>query len=399
MMTLAISARVEAPIEQVSATAYTVPTESPESDGTLEWDETTIVVVAVEAGGVAGLGFSYTDEAAARVVERRLAPVVLSRDAMDIPAAWSGMIAAVRNVGLPGHAATAISAVDIALWDLKARLRDLPLVTLLGAACDRVPMYASGGFTSYDFDELSEQLASWVADGIDQVKIKVGRSPRDDVARVRAARRAVGPDVLFVDANGAYAAKQALGLAEEFARLGVSWLEEPVSSDDLDGLRLLRERVPAKIEIAVGEYGYGPAYFRRLLAAGAVDVLQADATRCLGISGFLAASAIADAFSVPLSAHTAPALHVHPCCAVQNVRHLEWFHDHVRIERLLFEAQSSPSADTCSRISIDRASVSSSSEPTRRNTSPNLRRRRSRRRSRRRRRARRSSPAASGARS
>ncbi len=342
-MTPATSARVEVPINQVSATAYTIPTDAPESDGTLEWDETTIVVVEVEAGGVHGLGFSYTGEAAASVVERRLAPVVLGRAAMDIAGTWATMVAAVRNVGLPGLAATAISAVDIALWDLKARLLDLPLVTLLGAARGSVPIYASGGFTSYDRDELSEQLASWVAGGADQVKIKVGRSPHDDVARVRAARRAIGPDVaLFVDANGAYATKQALGLSEEFARLGVSWFEEPVRSDDLEGLRLLRERVPAKIEIAAGEYGYDPAYFRRLLAAGAVDVLQADATRCLGISGFLATSAIADAFFVPLSAHTAPAVHLHPCCATREVRHLEWFHDHVRIERLLFDGSVEP---------------------------------------------------------
>jgi L-alanine-DL-glutamate epimerase-like enolase superfamily enzyme len=209
---------------------------------------------------------------------------------------------------------------------------------LLGAARETVPVYASGGFTSYDSDALVEQLTRWLTDGNDQVKIKVGRSPPDDVARVRAARRAIGPDVgLFVDANGAYTTKQALALAEEFAQSAVSWFEEPVSSDDLDGLRLLRERAPATIEIAAGEYGYDPAYFRRMLAAGAVDVLQADATRCLGISGFLAASALADAFAVPLSAHTAPALHVHVCCGVQNVRHLEWFHDHVRLERLLFD--------------------------------------------------------------
>jgi L-alanine-DL-glutamate epimerase-like enolase superfamily enzyme len=335
--------RLEVPVEGIAATAYTVPTESPESDGTLAWDETTVVLVEVEAGGVGGLGFSYTGEAAALVIDRRLAPVVIGRAAMDIPAAWSAMVAAVRNVGLPGLAATAISAVDIALWDLKARLLDLPLVTLLGAARERVPIYASGGFTSYDFDELGEQLASWVAGGTDQVKIKVGRSPRDDVARVRAARRAIGPDVaLFVDANGAYVTKQALALAEEFARLGVSWFEEPVSSDDLEGLRLLSQRAPAEMEIAAGEYGYEPAYFRRMLAAQAVDVLQADCTRCLGISGFLAASALADAFSVPLSAHTAPALHVHPSCAVQNIRHVEWFHDHVRIERLLFDGVVEP---------------------------------------------------------
>ncbi|MEJ7793662.1 MAG: enolase C-terminal domain-like protein [Gaiellaceae bacterium] len=336
-------ARVEAPVERVAASAYTIPTDRPESDGTFEWDETTIVVVEVEAGGARGLGFSYTDESAAGVIERRLGPCVVGLAAMDVPTAWAAMVAAVRNIGLAGIASTAISAVDVALWDLKARLLELPLVSLLGAARESVPIYASGGFTSYDLDELGEQLWGWVDDGIDQVKIKVGRSPRDDVARVRAARRAIGPDVaLFVDANGAYAAKEALGRADEFARLGVSWFEEPVSSDDLDGLRLLRERAPAELEIAAGEYGYDPVYFRRMLAARAVDVLQADATRCLGISGFLAASALAHAFAVPLSAHTAPALHVHPCCALQNVRHVEWFHDHVRIERLLFDGVVEP---------------------------------------------------------
>jgi L-alanine-DL-glutamate epimerase-like enolase superfamily enzyme len=339
----AVPARVEAPVETVAVSAYTVPTDRPESDGTLEWDETTVVVVEVAAGSTRGLGFSYTGEAAARVIERRLAPQIAGRDPMDVPAAWQAMVGAVRNLGLPGIAASAISAVDVALWDLKARLLDLPLVRLLGAARSRIPVYGSGGFTSYDAVELKEQLRAWADAGIDQVKIKVGRTPRDDVARVREARRAIGPDIgLFVDANGAYTAKQALTLAGEFARYAVSWFEEPVPSGDLDGLRLLRERAPAGMEIAAGEYGYDAPYFRRMLEAGAVDVLQADATRCLGITGFLAASALADAFGVPLSSHTAPAVHLHVACAVQNVRNVEWFHDHARIERLLFDGAVAP---------------------------------------------------------
>jgi L-alanine-DL-glutamate epimerase-like enolase superfamily enzyme len=336
-------ARVEVPIEAVTVAAYTVPTDRPESDGTFEWDETTAVVVEVAAGGARGLGFSYTGEAAARVIERRLTPQIAGRDAMDVPAAWRSMVAAVRNVGLPGIAATAISAVDIALWDLKARLLDLPLVRLLGAARASIPVYGSGGFTSYGAAELKEQVAAWADAGIDHVKIKVGRNPRDDIARVEAARRAVGPDIaLFVDANGAYTTKQALALAGEFARYAVGWFEEPVPSDDLDGLRLLRERAPGGMEIAAGEYGYDARYFRRMLESGAVDVLQADATRCLGITGFLAAGALADAFGVALSAHAAPALHLHVSCAVQNVRHIEWFHDHARIERLLFDGVVAP---------------------------------------------------------
>ena len=335
--------RVEVPIERVEVAAYTVPTDRPESDGTFAWEETTVVVVEVAAGGARGLGFSYTGEAAARVVERRLTPWVVGRDALDIPAAWAAMVAAVRNVGLAGIAATAIAAVDVALWDLKARLLDLPLVRLLGASRESVTAYGSGGFTSYDTAALKEQLATWADAGIDQVKIKVGRDPRDDVARVRAARSAVGPDIaLLVDANGAYAIKQALALAQEFAHYDVCWLEEPVPSDDLEGLCLIRGRAPAPVEVAAGEYGYDARYFRRMLAAGAVDVLQADATRCLGISGFLAAAALADAFAIPLSAHTAPSVHLHPCCAATNVRHIEWFHDHVRIERMLFDGAVAP---------------------------------------------------------
>jgi L-alanine-DL-glutamate epimerase-like enolase superfamily enzyme len=338
-----VPVRVDVPIESVAVSAFTVPTDRPESDGTFEWDETTAVVVEVAAGGARGLGFSYTGEAAARVIERRLTPQIAGRDAMDVGAAWQAMVAAVRNVGLPGIAATAISAVDFALWDLKARLLDLPLVRLLGAVRASVPVYGSGGFTSYGAAELKEQLVAWADAGIDQVKMKVGRSSRDDVARVQAARRAIGHDIaLFVDANGAYAPKQALALAAEFARCGVSWFEEPVPSEDLDGLRLLRERAPAGMEIVAGEYGYDARYFRRMLQAGAVDVLQADATRCLGITGFLAASALGDAFGAPLSAHTAPALHLHVSCAVQNVRNIEWFHDHARIERLLFDGVVEP---------------------------------------------------------
>ena len=342
-VTVAMHGGADVPIERVATYAYTVPAERPESDGTFAWDETTIVVVEAVAGGSRGLGFSYTGEAAARVIDKRLAPCVTGLAATDVPAAAAAMVAAVRNVGLPGIAATAISAVDVALCDLKARLLDLPLLGLLGAARASVPVYASGGFTSYDGAEIKEQLAAWADSGIDQVKIKVGRTPRDDVARVETARRAVGLDVgLFVDANGAYVPKQALALADQFARYGVSWFEEPVPSDDLDGLRLLRERAPSGMEVVAGEYGYDVRYFRRMLEAGAVDVLQADATRCLGISGFLAACALADGFGVPVSAHTAPALHVHAACAVKNVRNIEWFDDHVRIERLLFDGVAEP---------------------------------------------------------
>lgn len=330
-------------VESVGVSAYVVPTDSPESDGTHAWDKTTLVLVEATAGGKYGLGFSYADTASARLADELLAGIVRDRDAMDIPASWVAMVRATRNLGRPGICSMAIAAVDACLWDLKARLLGLPLVKLLGAAREAVPVYASGGFTSYSIERLQEQLGGWAAEGITRVKMKVGAHPEDDAARVRAAREAVGPGVeLFVDANGAYGRKQALKQAEAFAELGVCWFEEPVSSDDLEGLRLIRDRGPAGMDIAAGEYGYDLCYFRRMLEAGAVDVLQADATRCAGITGFLQVGALCQARSLELSAHCAPALHVHPCAALIPLRHIECFHDHARIERMLFDGAPTP---------------------------------------------------------
>jgi L-alanine-DL-glutamate epimerase-like enolase superfamily enzyme len=325
-------------IERVEAKAYKIPTDQPESDGTLEWDSTTIVVVRVRAGGQWGLGYTYADTGTAVLIRDKLAPLLKGRDATAITGRWQDMVHAIRNLGRAGIASMAISAVDVALWDLKARLAGLPLLALLGAVRDGVEIYGSGGFTSYSNAQLAEQLGGWAGEGMRRVKMKVGREPQRDAARVESAREAIGPTVqLFVDGNGAYTRKQALALAEPFAALGVNWFEEPVSSDDLEGLRLMRDRAPAEMDIAAGEYGYDQPYFRRMLAAGAVDVLQADATRCAGITGFMHAAALCEGFALPLSCHCAPALHAHPACAAAPVQHIEYFHDHCRIEDMLFD--------------------------------------------------------------
>jgi L-alanine-DL-glutamate epimerase-like enolase superfamily enzyme len=326
-------------LETLSARSITVPTDGPEADGTLEWDSTTVVIVEARAGAETGLGYTYASDAAVGVITSVLADELIGLAPLSPQAAWARMRRAVRNIGYPGVASSAISAVDIAMWDLKARLLGVPLSTLLGRVRDVVPVYGSGGFTTYDQEQLERQLGGWVRGGINAVKIKVGSEPDQDLERVREARRAIGERArLFVDANGAYQRKQALDLAEAFAReANVSWFEEPVSSDDLEGLRLLRDRAPAGMKIAAGEYGYDLFYFRRMLEAGAVDVLQADVTRCGGVTQMLRVSALCEAFATPLSAHTAPAVHAHVCAALVPLEHVEYFHDHARLEQLLFD--------------------------------------------------------------
>jgi L-alanine-DL-glutamate epimerase-like enolase superfamily enzyme len=327
---------------RLDVSAYTIPTDAPESDGTLEWDSTTIVLVQASEGGTTGIGYTYGAEAIGTLIESSLAGVVSDRDPMDVQGSWQAMTEALRNNGETGLAYMAVAAVDIALWDLKSRLLGMPLAKLLGRYHDEVPVYGSGGFTSYTDEQLSGQLSGWAAEGIGRVKMKVGREADRDPARVRVARAAIGDGAeLFVDANGAYTRKQALALAERFfSDAHVSWFEEPVSSEDLDGLALLRDRVPAPIEVAAGEYGYGIGYFRRMLPC--VDVQQADATRCGGITGLLRVDALCAAHETPLSGHCAPQIHAHALSACQRMVHLEYFHDHARIEGMLFDGALAP---------------------------------------------------------
>jgi L-alanine-DL-glutamate epimerase-like enolase superfamily enzyme len=334
-----------AQIDGLDMWTCTIPTDGPESDGTLEWAETTLVAVEARAAGAHGIGYTYADRATAKLIDETLRPVVVGSDAMSVTGTWDAMVGRIRNLGRPGIASMAISAVDVALWDLKARILQLPLVTLLGARRRSIPLYGSGAFTSYDIDRLRQQLGGWAASGFGRVKMKVGRAPRTDPERVRAARDAIGRDVeLFVDANGAYGRKQATALAHRFAEEGVVWFEEPVSSDDLQGLRFLRDHGPSGMAIAAGEYGYDSFYFRRMLDAGAVDILQADGSRCGGITGLLKVDALCDSHNIALSLHCAPQLHAHVACALGRCVHLEYFYDHQRIERMLFDGTLVPSA-------------------------------------------------------
>lgn len=327
------------PITGVDVASYTIPTSTPqEQDGTLTWDSTTTVVVEVTAGGVTGMGWTYGPTAVATLIRDKLAGVLEGQNALDVRARWQDAFGQLRNAGRPGIGAHALSALDIALWDGKARALGLSLVDLWGAARPQAPIYGSGGFTNHAVDQVAEQLSGWVDQGIPRVKMKVGREPDRDPDRVAAVRDAIGPEPeLMVDANGAYTVQQALEQSDVFASLGVRWHEEPVSSDDLRGLRHVRESVAPGVTVAAGEYGYDVFHFRNLIEAGAVDCVQADVTRCGGFTGFLDAAALAFAHTIDLSAHCVPNLSAHVCCAAPRIRHVEYFHDHVRIEHLLFD--------------------------------------------------------------
>ncbi len=330
-------------ITSAKVQVYTVPTDAPEADGTIAWDSTTMVLVTLEAGGKQGLGYTYADASAGNLVHSLLEKHVTGREALNHGAILQALYRSVRNSGECGNTSMAISAIDNALWDLRARLLDVSLVNLLGCVRDGIPVYGSGGFTSYDDAQLTNQLGGWAQRGFGMVKMKVGTHPQDDPRRVQVARQATGDGTkLFVDANGAYTVTQALRLAHRFAETDVRWFEEPVSSDNLAGLAEMRARAPIGMDIAAGEYGFNAWYFDTMLCAKAVTVLQADATRCGGISGFLDVASLCWAKNYPLSSHCGPSMHLHVCCAVPRAIHMEFFHDHARIERMFFDGFCEP---------------------------------------------------------
>jgi len=326
-------------VERLETCCFTIPTDQAESDGTLEWVSTTILVVEAVGGSRRGLGWTYAPEAAESVVNELLAPRVVGQSLDDLGRLWLELGAAIRNAGRPGIAFCALSSVDLALWDLRARLLDVPLVTLLPAAHDRVPVYGSGGFCSYTDERLAEQLGGWVEQGCAGVKMKLGREPERDPHRLSVARDAIGDAELMVDANGAFGVKEAIRWANRYVEeWDVRWFEEPVSSADVDGLRRVRDH--SLLEVAAGEYAYVLADFRNLLES--VDCLQADVTRCGGISGLLRVNGLASANGLDVSGHCAPQLSAHALCGVDRLRHLEYFHDHVRIESMLFDGVLAP---------------------------------------------------------
>ncbi len=330
------TAAVGPPITGVHTGVYTFPTPSPEADGTLRWDATTAVAVTLEAGGERGLGWTYSSAAAAAVIGDKLAGAIHGQCAFDTAGNWAAMQRAGRNLGTKGLVMQALSAVDIAGWDLKARLLGVSLTSLFGRCRAEVPIYGSGGFTTLTDAELEQQVDWWRSVGCTMMKIKIGESwgtcVERDLDRVHVLRDLAGAHAeLMVDANGGYSAGQARRVGAALDDLGVVWFEEPVSSDDTEGLAVVRAAL--RCDVAAGEYAADLYDVRTLLPV--VDCLQLDVTRCGGYTGWLRAAALAQAHNLQVSGHCAPSLHACVAAAVPNLRHVEWFADHARLEPLL----------------------------------------------------------------
>ena len=341
---MSTATHVGARIDKVDVSAYQIPTATErESDGTLVWDSTSVVVVQLSCGEHTGLGYTYCHPAAGEVIKSKLAELLREADPLMPQQVWAQMQVQVRQMGHAGIAAMAVSAVDVALWDLKAKLLDVCLADALPRYRESVPVYGSGGFCNYTDDQLREQAQEWSAAGFRSMKIKVGREKSRDPGRIEIVRQAAVSEVeLMVDGNGAYSLEEAVLWAGCFRDQGISYFEEPLSSQDLDGLAEVRRRAPAGMSIAAGEYGWNLPYFQRMLDARAVHILQADVTRCGGISNMLRVDGLCKARNLRFSAHCAPAISAHACAAMETLVHVEYFFDHYRIESLLFDGTLNP---------------------------------------------------------
>ena len=276
--------------------------------------------------GTEGLGVGEASPGARGVVESGLRDLLLDRDPFDIERLWSDMFWRARRFGRAGIGLHALSAVDIGLWDLKAKALGLPLYKLLGPFTDTVPVYGSGGWANLNTADLTANMTAFVEQGVKRVKMKVGkdfgRSEREDIERVAAVREAVGDNVaLYIDANSAYYPKQAIYMAEEFARYQVGWFEEPVLADDVDGLAEVRRAIP--IPVATGENEYTKHGFRQLITGGGVDIVQPDVGHVGGVTEWMKVAQLAHAFNLPVAPHAMEVVHLHLACATPNLKVVE----------------------------------------------------------------------------
>ena len=317
-------------IQNVTTTVLSIPHLEGIQDATIRHrgqGRTQCYVHILADNGLQGLGLGGGAQAARELIERTLKPRLLGQDPLHIERLWDEMFWAIRGVGRKGLAFCALSAVDIALWDLKAKFFEVPLYRLLGPYTETVPIYGSGGWTHFSVDELIAEQVGYVERGMRSVKMKVGKdfgqSEREDIQRLAAVREAVGDDVeLLIDANNGYYAKQAIRMAAEFAPYRVGWFEEPVLADDIEGLAAVARAID--IPVATGEHEYTKYGFKDLIARGGADIVQPDVGRCGGVTEWMKVAHLAHAFNLPVAPHAYQLVHLHLACATPNLRIVEY---------------------------------------------------------------------------
>ncbi|MFJ9884728.1 mandelate racemase/muconate lactonizing enzyme family protein [Streptomyces sp. NPDC091287] len=318
-----------AKINAVRADLYRVPLQSALTDSThgVMTDFELVTVRVRDADGVEGLGYTYTvnhgGAAVHTMVERYLAPVLENEEADATEACWQKMWWTLHYGGRGGHATSAISAVDIALWDLKGKRAGMPLWRLFGGYDPAVPVYAGGIDLQLPLSQLLEQADGFQEQGFRAIKMKVGRpSLREDVRRVAAMREHLGEDFpLMVDANMQWSVDQALRAARALEPFGLVWIEEPTIPDDVAGhARIVRD---GGQPIATGENLHTLYEFQQMIAAGGVTFPEPDVSNCGGYTVFRKVCALAEAANLPVTSHGVHDLTVHALAAAPNRTYME----------------------------------------------------------------------------
>jgi L-rhamnonate dehydratase len=276
--------------------------------------------------GISGFGIGSGSGTRA-VIHDMLKPLLVGQNPLHHERLWDDMFWRVRGFGRKGVAFTAISAIDIALWDLKAKHFGVPLYQLLGPYTESVPIYGSGGWTSFSEKELVSEQLSYVERGIPRVKMKVakdfGHCEAEDLQRLKAVRKTVGDDVeIYVDANNGFYAKQAIGFARKMADHNVGWFEEPVLADDIAGLAAIAKAID--IPVATGEHEYTKYGFKELIAQGGADIVQPDVGRVGGVTEWMKVAHLAHAFNLPVAPHAVQLVHLHLACCTPNLKVVEY---------------------------------------------------------------------------
>lgn len=317
-------------IKNVKASLLASPVQTGFQDATRKVETVGMCVVQVTTEqGLTGIGVTYHEvggEAIKELIEKYFAPKLIDRDPFQTEAIWEELFHYARGVGRKGLSFCALSAVDIALWDLKGKILDLPLYCLLGGNEKQVPIYASGGWTSHDDDALVEEALMMVRRGYRMIKLKVGveggKNIQRDIARCRKVREAIGPDIGFmVDANNAFHAAEAVRLANSIREYDIMLFEEPVFADDIPGLKRFKQGTD--IPLGTGEHEYTRYGARDLIMGEAVDYLQMDATRCGGITEMNKVTALSQAWNLAFAPHAMEHIHMHLVSAAPNGVFLE----------------------------------------------------------------------------